>query len=67
LHSTYENAVDAARLPRPEGIRTLVPASERYHVPMALACFRREGLAVLPAVCGTDPPTPAFMHGDWGL
>jgi uncharacterized SAM-binding protein YcdF (DUF218 family) len=51
-HSTHENAVYAAALLRQKGIRKIVLVTEAYHMPRAAACFRREGLTVIPAACG---------------
>jgi uncharacterized SAM-binding protein YcdF (DUF218 family) len=51
-HSTHENAVFAAQLLRRKGIRKIVLVTEAYHMPRAVACFREEGLIVVPAACG---------------
>ncbi len=51
-HNTHENAVYGARLLREKGIRKIVLVTEAYHMPRAAACFRKEGLMVIPAACG---------------
>jgi uncharacterized SAM-binding protein YcdF (DUF218 family) len=51
-HSTHESAVYAAQLLRQKGIRKIVLVTEAYHMPRAAACFRKEGLSVIPAACG---------------
>jgi uncharacterized SAM-binding protein YcdF (DUF218 family) len=51
-HSTHESAVYAAQLLRQKGIRKIVLVTEAYHMPRAAACFRKEGLIVIPAACG---------------
>jgi uncharacterized SAM-binding protein YcdF (DUF218 family) len=51
-HSTYENALFAARLLREKGIRRIVLVTEAYHMPRAVRCFREQSLEVIPAACG---------------
>lgn len=51
-HSTHENAVYAATLLRQKGIHTIVLVTDAYHMLRAAACFRKEGLTVIPAACG---------------
>lgn len=47
-HTTWENAVDTARLLRAAGLRTVVLVSDAWHLPRALWAFDRAGLAALP-------------------
>jgi len=49
--STYENAVYSAALLRARGIRTVALVTEARHMLRAEACFRRQGLDVVPAPC----------------
>lgn len=51
-HSTNENAVDSAKLLRQKQIHTILLVTAAYHMPRAAACFRRQGLTVIPAACG---------------
>ena len=50
-HSTYENAAYTAAILRARGIQRIALVTEAYHMPRAEACFRRQGLAVVPAPC----------------
>lgn len=56
--NTYENAVEAARLAREKGWRSLLIVTSAVHVPRALACFHRQGLApdALPVGDAARPP-----------
>ncbi len=56
--NTYENAVEAARLAREKGWRSLLLVTSAVHVPRALACFHRQGLVpdVLPVGDVPRPP-----------
>lgn len=47
--STYENAVYSARLLREKGVRRVVLVTEGYHMRRSAACFRKQGLEVVPA------------------
>ncbi len=49
---TYQNAVFSARLLRSRGVRRIVLVTQGYHMPRAVACFRKQGLEVVPAPCG---------------
>jgi uncharacterized SAM-binding protein YcdF (DUF218 family) len=60
--STYENAVYSARILRAKGIRRIALVTEAYHMPRAAACFRKQGLAVVPAPFAYR--TLRF-HADW--
>ena len=48
---TYQNAVFSARLLRSRGIRRIALVTQGYHMPRAVACFRKQGLEVVPAPC----------------
>jgi uncharacterized SAM-binding protein YcdF (DUF218 family) len=50
--STHENAVFGAALLKQKGIHKIVLVTEAYHMLRAERCFRKEGLAVVPAACG---------------
>jgi uncharacterized SAM-binding protein YcdF (DUF218 family) len=60
--STYENAVYSAGLLRAKGIRRIALVTEAQHMLRAEACFRRQGMEVLPAPCCYR--TLQF-HGHW--
>ena len=49
--STYESALFAAEILRAKGVRKLVLVTEAFHMPRAHACFRKQGLTVVPAAC----------------
>lgn len=49
--STYENAVESARILRERGIRRVVLAVDAADMPRAAACLRRQGIEVLPSPC----------------
>jgi uncharacterized SAM-binding protein YcdF (DUF218 family) len=49
--STYESALYAAPMLRQKGIRKIVLVTEAYHMRRAAACFRKQGLEVIPAPC----------------
>jgi len=46
--TTWENAVDTARLLRPDNVATVVLVSQAWHLPRALWSFERVGLKALP-------------------
>ena len=46
--TTWENAVDTARLLQPEKLTTVVLVSHAWHLPRALWAFERVGLKALP-------------------
>jgi uncharacterized SAM-binding protein YcdF (DUF218 family) len=48
---THENAVESARILRGRGIERIVLVSDAAHLPRAAACFRKEGIEVLPSGC----------------
>lgn len=50
-HSTHENAVYGAEILRQHGIRTIALVVEAQAMPRAEACFRKEGITVVPAPC----------------
>jgi uncharacterized SAM-binding protein YcdF (DUF218 family) len=50
--STHENAVHTAALLRQEGIHKIALVTEAHHMLRAEACFRKQGLEVVPAPCG---------------
>jgi uncharacterized SAM-binding protein YcdF (DUF218 family) len=47
--STYENAAYSAAILRARGMDRIVLVTEAYHMRRAEACFRRQGLTVIPA------------------
>jgi uncharacterized SAM-binding protein YcdF (DUF218 family) len=49
--TTYENAVESAKLLASRGMRKVVLVTEAAHMPRAVACFRRQGIDVIPAAC----------------
>jgi uncharacterized SAM-binding protein YcdF (DUF218 family) len=50
-HSTHENAVFGAEVLRQHGIHTIALVVEAQAMPRAEACFRKEGMIVIPAPC----------------
>jgi len=46
--TTWENAVDSARLLKPEKLTTIVLVSHAWHLPRALWAFERSGFKALP-------------------
>jgi uncharacterized SAM-binding protein YcdF (DUF218 family) len=50
--STHENAVNAARLLESRNLRTVALVTEAHHMLRSEKCFRKQGLAVIPAPCG---------------
>jgi uncharacterized SAM-binding protein YcdF (DUF218 family) len=50
--STHENAIFSAKILRERGIRRIMLVTEAYHMARAEACFRKQGLQVVPAPCG---------------
>jgi len=64
-HSTHENAVYVARLLRGKGIRKIILVTEAYHMQRAVASFRKEGLAVVPAACGYRSYHPFHASDLW--
>lgn len=47
--STYENAVNAARLLRDRNLKKAVLVTDSRHMPRAVMCFRKQGVQVIPA------------------
>src|SRR5581483_6494017 len=63
-HSTYENAIYAAEVLNSKHLRRIVLVTEAYHMPRAERCFRKVGLAVVPAPCAFRSGTserPRFL------
>jgi uncharacterized SAM-binding protein YcdF (DUF218 family) len=50
-HSTYENAAFGSEILRQHGVRTIALVVEAKSMPRAEACFRKQGIAVVPAPC----------------
>ncbi len=50
--STYENALYSSKLLQQKGIHNIVLVTDAYHMLRADLCFRKQGLAVVPAPCG---------------
>lgn len=53
--STYENALFGAQVLRARGVSRIVLVTEAAHMPRAERCFRKQGLAVVPAPCCFTP------------
>ena len=49
--NTYENAVESCRLLRERGIRRIVLVTDAAHMRRAEACFRAQGVDVVPSAC----------------
>jgi uncharacterized SAM-binding protein YcdF (DUF218 family) len=49
--NTYENAVECRKLLEQHNLRKIVLVTDAVHMPRALACFRKQGLEVVPAPC----------------
>ncbi len=50
--NTYENARNAARILRENGVDRIALVTEAYHMRRAEGCFRKQGIRVVPAPCG---------------
>ena len=50
-HTTYENAVECAKLLKEKGVTRIVLVTDACHLARAAALFRGQGLAVTPAGC----------------
>ena len=48
-HSTYENALYGAEVLRSHGVARIVLVVEAQSMVRAAACFRKQGIAVVPA------------------
>jgi uncharacterized SAM-binding protein YcdF (DUF218 family) len=57
--TTWENALDTARLLLPEHLKTVVLVSQSWHLPRAIWAFERVGLRALPW-----PAPRTAMHAD---
>jgi uncharacterized SAM-binding protein YcdF (DUF218 family) len=49
--TTYENASESARMLKERGISRILLVTGASHLPRAAACFRKQGLDVVPAGC----------------
>jgi uncharacterized SAM-binding protein YcdF (DUF218 family) len=49
--NTYENAIESRKLLEEHHIRKIVLVTDAVHMHRALACFRKQGLEVIPAPC----------------
>jgi uncharacterized SAM-binding protein YcdF (DUF218 family) len=49
--TTYENAVESARILRERGLRRVVLVTDATHMPRSLLCFRKQGFDPVPAAC----------------
>jgi uncharacterized SAM-binding protein YcdF (DUF218 family) len=49
--TTYENAVECAKLLREKGIRRVALVVDAVDMPRAAACLRKQGVEVIPAPC----------------
>jgi uncharacterized SAM-binding protein YcdF (DUF218 family) len=61
-HTTWENAVETARLLLPAGLRTVVLVSDAWHLPRAVWAFDRVGFTALP----WPAPRTALHRGRFG-
>ena len=50
--TTWENAVNAAKLLRDRGVRRVLLVTHSWHMPRAVWCFHQQGLEVIPAGVG---------------
>ena len=51
--TTHENAVEGAKLLRARGLGRIVLITDAKHMKRAAACFRKEGLEVIPSPCNS--------------
>jgi uncharacterized SAM-binding protein YcdF (DUF218 family) len=58
--STYENAVECARILRERGLTRVLLVTEASHLERAMRCFRKQG--VDPTPCGCHYVT---LHFEW--
>lgn len=49
--TTYENAVESAKLLHERGIQTVILVTDAVHMPRAVRVFRAQGLKVVPSAC----------------
>jgi uncharacterized SAM-binding protein YcdF (DUF218 family) len=49
--TTHENAVFTTRMLREAGIGRILLVTDALHMPRSIACFRKEGVELVPAVC----------------
>lgn len=54
-HNTFENARETARLLRSKGLRSVVLASDWFHLPRARLLFQFAGLEVVAVAAGLSP------------
>ncbi|HYT98283.1 MAG TPA: YdcF family protein [Casimicrobiaceae bacterium] len=60
--NTHENALMAAAILRPEGVRRIVLVAHTFDMPRATAEFAAAGLATIPAPTGVlPPPEPSVL------
>ncbi len=51
--STYENAVESARILKSKGIENVILVTDARHMPRAVWCFEKQGIVVQAAPCGS--------------
>ena len=51
--TTYENALECARILRPRGLSRVVLVTDARHMARASLCFARQGLQVFPSPCNS--------------
>lgn len=49
--TTYENAVESARMLQERGLQTIILVTDAVHMPRAVRVFRAQGLKVVPSAC----------------
>lgn len=50
--TTYENAAECCKLLRERGVSRIVLVTDATHMTRAAACFRKQGMDVVPSPCG---------------
>ncbi|WP_263144204.1 YdcF family protein [Pseudomonas sp. RIT-PI-AD] len=63
--TTWENAVDSARLLAAEGVTRVVLVTQAWHMPRARWCFEQQGLQVVGAPVGALGLATARPLGGW--
>jgi uncharacterized SAM-binding protein YcdF (DUF218 family) len=67
-YSTHENAVYGSEILRQHGISQIALVVDAQSMPRAAACFRKQGIAVMPAPCefhSFGPPLSEEFLPNW--